>query len=415
MPFTRPTYYHNLKSLDELLERDRQREKDGFPRKIRIGRLVRPGKGGDKVVVVPSTVEEKFIHDTRPPHPQEEQQAGGAGEGEEGDVIGRQPIHQPGGTGQGAGQGQGEGHDVSSNAYDLGKILTEKFQLPNLQDKGKKRSLTKYTYDLTDRNRGAGQLLDKKATLRQILKTNIALGIVNPGDRQVDPGKLMIGPRDRIYRTLSREQDYESQALVFFMRDYSASMSGKPTEIVVSQHLLIYSWLMFQYKEQVESRFLLHDTEAKEVRDFNEYYNSTVAGGTRVAAVFRLVNEIVRKESLARDYNIYVFYGTDGEDWDSKGEEVIRELREMLTYVSRIGISVVRPSYARSESAVEKYMKESGLLEEKSDYIRMDTLQQDASESRVIEGIREIVALECGMMNNQLPGGQYSSFHIHYL
>ena len=59
-----------MKALDELLERDRQREKDGFPRKIKVGRLVKPGKGGKgKIVVVPSTEEEKFVHDPtiRPP------------------------------------------------------------------------------------------------------------------------------------------------------------------------------------------------------------------------------------------------------------------------------------------------------------------------------------------------------------
>ncbi len=53
-----------LRSIDDLLERDRHREKDGFPRKIRVGRLIKPGRGGkDKVVVVPTTVEEKLIHD----------------------------------------------------------------------------------------------------------------------------------------------------------------------------------------------------------------------------------------------------------------------------------------------------------------------------------------------------------------
>ena len=58
------THNTSLRSIDELLERDKQREKDGFPRKINVGRLIKPGKAGkDKVVVVPSTVEEKFIHD----------------------------------------------------------------------------------------------------------------------------------------------------------------------------------------------------------------------------------------------------------------------------------------------------------------------------------------------------------------
>lgn len=34
-----------LRSIDELLERDKLREKDGFPKKIRMGRLVKPGRG----------------------------------------------------------------------------------------------------------------------------------------------------------------------------------------------------------------------------------------------------------------------------------------------------------------------------------------------------------------------------------
>jgi uncharacterized sporulation protein YeaH/YhbH (DUF444 family) len=66
---------------------------------------------------------------------------------------------------------------MESSAYDLGRMLTEQFELPNLKDKGKKRSLTRYTYDMTDRNRGFGQVLDKKATLREIVETNIAWAI----------------------------------------------------------------------------------------------------------------------------------------------------------------------------------------------------------------------------------------------
>ena len=56
--------------------------------------------------------------------------------------------------------------------------------------------------------------------------------------------------------------------MVFVLRDYSGSMNGKPTELVVSQHVMIYSWLLYQYERQVETRFILHDTEAKEVDDF---------------------------------------------------------------------------------------------------------------------------------------------------
>ena len=72
-------------------------KKDGFPRKIDVGRLIKPGKGGkEKVVIVPTTVEEKFIHDTSF-RTEEGESTGGSGEGEEGEVIGEQPVRAPDG------------------------------------------------------------------------------------------------------------------------------------------------------------------------------------------------------------------------------------------------------------------------------------------------------------------------------
>jgi uncharacterized sporulation protein YeaH/YhbH (DUF444 family) len=391
VPRPRISYDLCMRSIDDLLEQDKQREKDGFPRKIRVGRLIKPGKGGkDKVVVVPSTVEEKFIHDSIRP-PEEGEGTGGSGEGEEGEVIGEEPVRPEGGAGAGPGQGEGGPHEMESSAYDLGKILTEKFELPNLKDKGKKRSLTRYTYDMTDKHRGFGQILDKKATMRRILETNITLGNV-PDVSDIDPTKFLISPADKIYRILSREKDYESQAMVFFLRDYSGSMSGKPTELVVSQHVLIYSWLLYQYEKQVESRFILHDTDAKEVPDFYTYYNSKVAGGTKVASAFKLVNEIVNKENLIQDYNIYVFHGTDGDDWDTEGTEAVPEIKKMLTYTSRVGITIAEHGTGSGGSEVEKYLKKSGLLTEKPDLIRLDVMGKDADEPRLIEGIKKLIS-----------------------
>ena len=383
----------NIRSIDELLERDRQREQDGFPRKINVGRLIKPGRSGkEKVVIVPTTVEEKLLHDTSF-RTEEEKSTGGSGDGEEGEVIGEQPVRAPDGAG-GTGPGQGEGgqHEVESSAYDLGRILTEKFKLPNLKDKGKKRSLTRYTYDLTDRHRGFGQLLDKKATLRKIVETNIHLGNV-PDVSHIDPTRFLVAPADKVYRILSREKDYESQALVFFLRDYSGSMEGKSTQLVVAQHVLIYSWLLYQYAMQVETRFILHDTQAAEVPDFYTYYNSKVAGGTLVSSAYTLVNQIVQKENLARDYNIYIFHGTDGDDWDAEGKESLPQLKAMLAYASRVGITIAQhgqPGGPASE--VERYITNSGLLAEKPRLIRLDVMQDDAGEPRVIEGIKHLIS-----------------------
>jgi len=393
----RPMLASSLHSLDHLLEKDSQREKDGFPRKIRVGKMVKPGRDGDeKMVVVPTTVEEKLIHDRIVPEDEEEgegQGEGGAGEGEEGEIIGEQPVHQEqGGEGTGAGQGDAASHEIESNAYDLGRVLTEQFKLPNLRDKGKKRSLTRYTYDLTDKNRGFGQVLDKKATLRRIIQTNIGLGRIKENSI-VDTKDLLMSPKDRVYRILSKEKDYESQAVVFFVRDYSGSMSGKPTELVVNQHVLIYSWLIFQYEKQVETRFILHDTEAKEVDDFNTYYNSKVAGGTQVSAAYKLVNKIVEEENLSRDYNIYVFHGTDGDDWDTRGDEAIPQMKIMLNYAARIGVTIAENGYGISgRSEVETYLRKSGLLEEWRNNLRLDVLSKDATETRLIDGIKKLIS-----------------------
>ncbi len=384
------TYRTDIGSIDDLLEWDKQRDKDGFPRKIRVGRMVKPGKGGrDKIVVVPTTVEEKFIHD-RSFDPTKEEQSGGTGEGEEGEVIGEEPVRGDAGAG-GAGEGEIGPHEMESSAYDLGRLLTEQFELPNLKEKGKKRALARYTYDLTDKNRGFGQFLDKKASLRKILETNIGLGNISDWD-DIDPTRLLVAPHDMIYRILSREIDYESQALVFFIRDYSGSMHGPPTEVVVSQHVLIYSWLLYQYARQVESRFILHDTEANEVPDFYTYYNSKVAGGTKVVSAYRLVNKIVDQENLAQDYNIYVFHGTDGEDWDTEGKETVPELKKMLTYANRMGITIAHEnSGAEKKTVVEKYVVDSKLLEEKPDLLRLDVVQVNADETRLIEGIKKLI------------------------
>ena len=382
-----------LQSLDELLERDRQREKDGFPRKIRVGRLVKPGRRGkQKVVVIPTTVEEKLIHDTVLRPDEEGPGGGGAGAGEEGEVIGEAPVRpDQEGDGSGPGEGQGAAHEVESNAYDLGRILTEKFQLPNLKEKGKKRSLTQYTYELTDRHKGFGQFLDKKATLRKIVESNIHLGNL-PDPADIDPSRFLIAPADRVYRILSREKDYESQAMVFFLRDYSGSMTGRPTELVVTQHVLIYSWLLYQYERQVETRFILHDTEAREVEDFYTYYNTRVAGGTRVASAFRLVNQIVAAENLAADYNIYVFHGTDGDDWDTEGIDTVPAIETMLTYANRVGITIAEHGIETGGTTVERYLTASGLLKRRADLIRMDVMPKEADEPRLIEGIRRLIS-----------------------
>ncbi|GJQ64072.1 MAG: hypothetical protein SCALA702_31250 [Melioribacteraceae bacterium] len=380
--------------LDRLLAKDKMREKDGFPRKIRLGKLVKPSSDGkNKIIVVPTASEEKFYHQNNDPRMGEGPSTGGSGEEGEGEVIGEEPLREGEGEGQGAGQGKGGEHSMGTDSYDIGKVLTEQFELPNIKDKGKKTSLTKYTYDLTDKNRGHGQILDKKATLKRLVSTNLSLGYINAKDR-IDTSKMILSPGDRMFKILSKEKDYESQAIVFFVRDYSGSMHGKPTEAVVTQHVYINSWLVYQYNRQVISRFILHDTEAVEVPDFYTYYNKNVAGGTEVTAAYKLVNKIIEEENLASQYNIYVFHGTDGDDWDNEGVNTMAQLKILLQHTNRMGITVAENTYSRrGESTMERYLKKSGILDNEREKLHFDSFRADeADESRLIKSIKELIS-----------------------
>ena len=134
-------------------------------------------------------------------------------------------------------------------------------------------------------------------------------------------------------------------------------------------------------------------SDAAEVPDFYTYYNSNVAGGTKVASAYRLVNRIVETENLEQDYNIYIFHGTDGDDWDTDGKESLPELKKMLRYANRVGVTIAERSMGSNyTSEVEKYLKSSGLLKDAAELLRLDVLKEDANEARLIEGIKNLIS-----------------------
>jgi len=400
-----------FESLDELLKKDVEREKDGFPKKIKFRRIL---AGPGKVITVPYVEQEGLIHGEFESKKiqkmlalladqDDDEDIGevlGHGDGEVGDVIGEVPLPL-GGEGEGEGEGEepdiGAGqepgtHGFEEEAYAKGKELIEKLQLPNLREKRKKVPSDEYTYDLTDRHRGSGQVLDKKATLRRIVKTNITLGRVDKDD--LDPSKMLVAPEDKVFRVLSRERVWKSQAIVFFLRDYSGSMWGEPTQALISQHLMIYAWLLVQYEKMVIPRFIVHDTNAREVTA-KQYFTLQAGGGTLIASGYKKINEIVESEGLENDYNIYVFQGTDGDDFDLEGKQALPELEKILQYANRMGVTVFKYPYyinRNQKTSFEDYLEEGGILKRK-DVFRMHVMSSfDITEEDNIEALKALIA-----------------------
>ena len=65
----------------------------------------------------------------------------------------------------------------------------------------------------------------------------------------------------------------------------------------------------------------------------------------------------------------------------------------MLTYANRIGITIAQSSYGSGDKPeVEKYIRKSGMLTEKADLLRLDVMQENADETRLIEGIKKLIS-----------------------
>ena len=105
------------------------------------------------------------------------------------------------------------------------------------------------------------------------------------------------------------------------------------------------------------------------------------------------MNKIVEENNLARDYNIYVFHGTDGDDSDSVGTEAIEQLKIMLNYTNRVGITVVTHTWGGGrKTSVQEYLETSKLLDSRKKLIRMSLVPEDAEEQGIINSIKELTS-----------------------
>ena len=402
-----------MESLEDLVKRDEQRQEDGFKKKIKYRRII---TGNGKVVVIPYVEKEKLYHGEFEPDNVVNLDPGqftfarsekdittspGSGKGNPGDVIGETPLPFDG-EGDGDGDEDGDGddpgpeagedpadHEFEEEAYELGEKLQEQLELPNLTEKRKRFPTDEYTYELTDTHRGSGQKLDIKKTLKEIVKTNLQIGRIDPND--IDITEMVVDPNDKIYRILSKERIWKSQAVVCFLRDYSGSMWGEPTEALVAQHLMLYSWLLVQYEKRVIPRFFVHDTECREVTP-RQYFGLNARGGTRIASGYKKINQVVESEGLAEEYDIFVFQGSDGDDW--QGEDTIPELEKILSYASRVGVTLFRHPWSMGEdmkTIFEQYIEESGILD-MTDVFRMHVMPSVDDEALNIEAIKALTA-----------------------
>src|SRR6266705_334852 len=211
----------------------------------------------------------------------------GAGDGKEGDVVGK-------GHGKGAQGGTEQGQhlmEVDLSLDELADILAEELKLPRIEPKGKHRITTIREKYSSLRRVGPASLRHFKRSFREALKRQIMVGDYDPDNPIIIPEK-----KDIRYRSWKEVKSPQSNAVIVFMMDVSGSMGEEQKELVRLESFWIDTWLRKNY-EGIESRYIVHDVNAKEV-DKHTFYHLREDGGTSSEADSRDCVKILKEQLL---------------------------------------------------------------------------------------------------------------------
>jgi uncharacterized protein len=328
-------------------ERHKERVKDAI--KKNLGSIVSNESiilsNGRKTVKIPmrSLDEYKFRFDYR----KRKQVGQGDGKTKVGDVIGRENQQ---GQGQGGGQaGDSPGRDYYEAEVDVDEIaalIFEDLQLPYLQEKAKQAVQSKTTKFTEIRRVGALSNLDKRRTIMENIRRTA---------REQGQAKLgKIKKEDLRFKSWEEEVKYESNAVVIAMMDVSGSMGEFKKYIARSFYFWMVRFLRTKY-DHVQIVFISHHTEAKEVTE-EQFFTQGESGGTVVSSAYKLALDVIAERYHPRDWNIYPFHFSDGDNYYSDNDEAVKLADELIETCNLFGYGEI------GEEGAASYRRSSGAL-----------------------------------------------------
>jgi len=251
-----------------------------------------------------------------------EKETGGVGQGEgnPGDPVQGQGDPQEG-EGQGEAGNQGGEHslEVDISLKELAEILGDELQLPKIEPRGHKNVKVvkdRYTGIATQ---GPRSLRHFKRSYKEALKRQITQGTYDPSNPIVYPIK-----EDMRYRSWKSTTQNENSAVIIYMMDVSGSMGDEQKEIVRTEAFWIDTWLRSQYKG-LETRYIIHDATAREV-DEDTFFKTRESGGTLISSAYKLCQKIIDTDYSPRDWNIYPFHFSDGDNWSGEDTRLCMDI-----------------------------------------------------------------------------------------
>jgi len=313
----------------------------------------------------------------------------GQGEGEKGDVIARQPTHD-GPPGQPGDQPGVDFLETEIDIEELIEMMLKDLGLPNL----KKKAFTEtavprgWKFESIEKT-GVISHLDKKRTLKEAVKRTAAFvgelmrktgkpedlcekalakahgdlllaeTFLRNGDSlEETEGSVSLFSEDLRYRTLERDMEYQSNAVILAMMDVSGSMGTMKKYLARSFFFWLVEFLR-QIYSHVQIRFIAHTTEAKLV-DEHEFFHKGESGGTCCYSAYDLAIDLIETEYNPGRWNIYPFHFSDGEDFEP-GKTAASAKRLLQLGVSMLGYGEIQADPYSNSQLMDLFAKELNL------------------------------------------------------
>ena len=254
--------------------------------------------GGARTVRVPVKMLEHYHFRLRRA---EEREGVGQGRAKPGDVF-VDPSQRGAGGGKGSG-GEEEGQVellLELKLDDIVEWLWEELRLPNLEPRSGSAEESEWVREGWDR-RGARSRLDRRRSFKELVKRRGVAGAVPT-----------FTDEDLRFRQLARRRRPAVRAVVFFLLDVSGSMSERDRQLAKTFFFWTVQGLRREYR-LLDTVFVAHTTEAWEFSE-PEFFQVSGTGGTVASSGLAKVSEIIQERFDPDQYNIYLFYASDGDN-----------------------------------------------------------------------------------------------------
>ena len=172
--------------------------------------------------------------------------------------------------------------------------------------------------------RGARSRLDRRRSLKEAVKR-----------RAIDPDGPAFVDEDLRFRQLVVRKKPATRAVVFFAMDVSSSMRERDRTLAKMFFFWAMQGLRRQY-EHIEPVFVAHTVKAWEF-DESEFFQVRGSGGTVASSAFGVIRNIMQQRYDPSQYNVYLFYASDGENFRDDHDRAANSLAEIASVASYLG------------------------------------------------------------------------------